>query len=451
MVTNPKNSKLSIYDKILTHYIKEARGCLMVVSHDSLFLKALKGAFKSLGLDYGSVFNKHNLDKAISDSKLLLKRYDHVVFFVEAAIDGFSNVLTLRNINSMFGHKCKIIVITAETEKNRIIQMYEMGADNVIVKPVSINSLIQKIALTLNPNNKLAKMVHEAKALIQENSLNEAEKIADKILEEKPDSAIALILKGDIAMKKQDFEKAETMFKKASTQSKMYLDPLKKLTELYGQMNDVEKKMEYLKKLDRLSPLNYERKIDIGQTYLQLDEEGLAKQNFDEAIKQVEKQAMDMVSSILMRIAKTVGETRPDLRSDYIARAIASKGSSLNRDDLWMFNEIGISLRQEGKWEEAIQYYKEGLSISPMDGGLYYNMGMAFAQGKQYYKSLENFQKALDSTPDIISQSGSIGYNIARVYLALNKHEDAAKHLKKSLKVDPNFENSKKLLAKIYR
>lgn len=423
----------------------------MVVSHDALFLKALKGAFKSLGLDYGSVFNKHTLDKAISDSKLLLNRYNQVVFFVEAAIDGFSNILTLRNINSIFGHKCKIIVVTAETEKNKIIQMFEMGADNVIVKPVSINSLIQKIALTLNPNNKLSKMVSEAKVLIQENSLNEANKIAEKILEEKPDSAIALILKGDIAIKKQDFDVAEAMFIKAGTQSKMYLEPLKKLAELYEQINDFEKKMEYLKKLDRLSPLNYERKIDIGQTYLQLDEEDLAKQNFDEAIKQVEKQAMDMVSSVLMRIAKTVGDSRPDLRSNYIARAISSKGTNLNRDDLWMFNEIGISLRQEGKWEEAIQYYKEGLAISPMDGGLYYNMGMAFAQGKQYYKALENFQKALASTPDIITQSGSIGYNIARVYLALNKHEDAAKHLKKSLEADPDFESSKKLLTKIYR
>ncbi|MCA1743800.1 MAG: response regulator, partial [Desulfovibrionales bacterium] len=173
MVTNPK---LSIYDKILTHYVKDARGCLMVVSHDALFLKALKGAFKSLGLDYKSVFNKHTLDEAISDSKLLLKRYNQIIFFVEAAIDGFSNVLTLRNINSIFGHQCKVIVITAETEKSKIIQMYEMGADNVIVKPVSINSLIQKVALTLNPNNKLAKMVDEAKALIQENSLNEAKK-----------------------------------------------------------------------------------------------------------------------------------------------------------------------------------------------------------------------------------------------------------------------------------
>ncbi|RQD60676.1 tetratricopeptide repeat protein [Desulfonatronovibrio magnus] len=445
------SQQLTIYDKILQHFVKEAKGCIMAVTHDVLFLKALKGAYKSLGLDYNSVFHKNDLEKALSDAKLILKRYSQIIFFVEANIDGYSNILTLRNIKTLFGHKCKVIVITVETERNRIIQMYEMGGDNVIVKPVSINALIQKIALTLNPNNNLAKMVDEARSLIQEEKFDEAEKVTDSILKEKPDSAIALILKGEIAQSREQYETAEEMYIKASSQSKMYLEPLKKLSQLYEQINNMEKKLEYLKKLDRLSPLNHDRKIDIGQTYLQMDEEELARESFDEAVKQIEKQARDMVSSTLMRIAKSVGESRQDLKSHYIAKAISNKGSSLTREDLWMFNEIGISLRQQGKWEEAIEYYSEGLRISPMDGGLYYNMGMAYAQGKQYYKALENFQKAISNTPDIVYQTGSIGYNIARVYLTLNKHDDAARYLKKSLEADPDYEKSQALLKKIYK
>ncbi|MFW5731412.1 MAG: tetratricopeptide repeat protein [Desulfonatronovibrionaceae bacterium] len=441
---------LSIYDKIVKHFVGEAKGCIMAVTNDGLFLKALKGAYKSLGLDYNTVFTRHELEKAISETKLLLNRYAQIVFFVEAAVDGLSNVLHLRNIKAMFGHQCKIIVITAETERNRIVQMYEMGGDNVIVKPVSINSLIQKIALTLNPNNNLSRMVHEAKAMIEKEELDQAQAIAQEILEQKPDSAIALILKGDIARKKKDYKTAEEMYSRASSQNKMYLDPLKKMAELYEEVNNLEKKLEYLRKLDRLSPLNHDRKIDMGHTYLRMDQEDLARENFDEAVRQVEKQASDMVSFTLMRIAKTVGDENPELRSNYIARAISNKGSSLSREDLWMFNEIGISLRQQGKWEQAIEYYKEALRISPMDGGLFYNMAMAYAQGKQYYKALEHFQKALSSTPDIITKSPSSGYNIARVYMALGKYEDAGRYLKKSLEVDPNYQKSKKLLAKVY-
>lgn len=442
--------KLNIYDKILNYYIKDSKGCIMAVTPDPLFLKAMKGAFKTLGLDYNCVFNKHDLDKAIAESKQIMNRFKQILFFIESSIDGTSNVLAIKNIKSVFTHQYKVIMITGETERDKIIQMYEMGADNVIVKPVSINSLIQKIALTLNPNNNLAKMVHDAKSMIQENQLKDAEKIADSILKEKPDSAIAYILKGDIAQKRKQFDQAESHYLKASSHSKLYLEPLKKLAGLYEQIDDLEKRLEYLKKLDRLSPLNFERKIDIGQTYLLMDNQDQAKLNFDEALKQVEKQARDMVSATLMKIAKSVGKTNPEMSTEYISKAIKNKGKNLSRDDLWMFNEIGINLRQQGKWEEAIGYYKYGLEVSPMDAGLYYNMGMAYAQGRQYYKSIEHFQKALSSNPEILKQSPSIPYNIARVYTTLNKHDEAGRYLKKALEIDPGFESAKKLLAKIY-
>ncbi|WP_035243992.1 tetratricopeptide repeat protein [Desulfonatronovibrio hydrogenovorans] len=445
-----KDQKLSIYDKIFKFFINDSKGCVMAVTDDALFLKAVKGAYKSQGLDYKSFFAKHDLEKAVAEAKMILNRYKQILFFVEASIEGLSNVLIVKNIKSLFGHKCKLIVITDETERNRIIQMYEMGADNVIVKPVSINSLIQKIALTLNPNNNLGKMVDEAKSLIQLGELDQAEKVAEQILKQKPDSSIAFIIKGDIALAKDKFKDAEDHYIRAGSQSRMYLEPLKRLAELFSRTGDQNKRLEYLKKLDKLSPLNYERKIDIGHTYLLLNVEDKARENFDEAVSQVQKQARDMVSATLMRIAKTIGQERPDLGTEYIAKAIEHKGSSLTREDLWMFNEIGISLRQQGKWEQSIDYYKRGLEISPMDGGLYYNMGMAFAQGKQYYKALENFQKAVDSTPDILDQSVSIPYNIAKVCAALNKYQDAGKYLKKALKIDPDFENAKKLLAKIY-
>ena len=441
--------KLTLYDKILNYYINDAKGFIMAVTTDPHFLKALNGAFKTLGLSSNCISNRHSMEKAMAETRLLMNRFKQVILFVEASIDGFNNVLTIKNFKSVFTYKCKVIMITEETERDKIAQMYEMGADNVIVKPVSINSLIQKIALTLNPNNNIAKMVDQAKSMINSNKLHEAEKIADNILLEKPDSSIAYILKGDIARQRDKFEEAESHYMNASAHSKMYLEPLKKLAELYEQIENLEKRLEYLKKLDRLSPLNYERKIDIGQTYLKMDDEEQAKLNFDEAVRQVEKQARDLVSSTLMKIAKSVSQTNPKMSSDYISKAIDNKGKNLSREDLWMFNEIGINLRQQGKWEEAIAYYKNGLKISPMDAGLFYNMGMAYAQGKQYYKSLEHFQKALASNPDILLQAASIPYNIARVQIALNKHDEAGRYLKKALELEPDHAGAQKLMHRI--
>ncbi len=446
-MANPK--KQNTYEQIVKHVIQEGKGYLVTVTQDALFVKTVKGALKSMGVDKETLKHRHDLDKALADAKNLQNRYEHLIFLIEANIEGVNNILNLKHLKTALGDKCKAIVTTSETDRNNIIHMYEMGADNVIVKPVSVNSLIQKIALTLNPNSKLAEKVDEAKAKLGENQLEQAEKVVQEILDQKPDSAIAFILKGDIAKKRKDFETAEEYYFKSAKQSKMYLEPLKKLVELYSESNNLEKKLDYLKKLDKLSPLNHERKIELGDTHLALDNEKEAKRVFDQAVKQVQKQARDLLSSTLMHIAKKVRDKRPDLSSQYVAQAIEQKGSALEKDDIWMFNEIGIDLRSQGKWEEAIKYYRQGLEVSPMDGGLYYNMGMAYAQGKQYFKALENFQKAMEVRPEILTQYPSVPYNIAKVYIALNKREDAVKYLKKALSINPGYENAKKLLAKI--
>ncbi|WP_244156296.1 MULTISPECIES: tetratricopeptide repeat protein [Desulfonatronospira] len=441
--------KLTIYEKIVKFFLTDGKGCIIAVSQDSLLIKAVKAMYKALGIDANSFFHKQNLEKAGADAKSLLTRFNQVVFLVESSTDGASNVLNIKNFKNILGHKCKVIVMTSETDRSNIIQMYEMGADNVIVKPVSVNSLIQKIALTLNPNNELAQKVDEAKALLMENHLDQAENVVQEIINQKPDSAIAYILKGDIAKKRKNFEAAEKFYIQASGTSKMYLEPLKKLARLYSEMNNLEKKLEYLKKLDKLSPLNHERKIDLGDTYLRMDNEEEAKANFDQAIRQVQKQARDLISSTIMQIARKVRDERPDLSSQYVAKAIEHKGSALSREDIWMFNEIGISLRQQGKWEEAIGYYSQGLKIAPMDGGLYYNVGMAYAQGKQYYKALENFQKAVEVSPELVDQYSSVAFNMAKVYQALNRPGDAVKYLKKALEVDPENQSAQNLLAKL--
>ncbi|WP_291323030.1 tetratricopeptide repeat protein [Desulfonatronospira sp.] len=441
--------KLTIYEKIVKFFLNEGKGCIIAITQDSLLIKAIKAMYKAMGKDPGSFYHKQSLEKAASDTKSLLARFNQVVFLVEASIDGVSNILHIKNLKNTLGYKCKIVVMTSETERSNIIQMYEMGADNVIVKPVSVNSLLQKIALTINPNNELIKKVDEAKSMLVDNHLDQAEKVAQEILTQKPDSAIAYILKGDIAKKRNQFDLAEKFYLKAAGTSKMYLEPLKKLAELYSDINNLEKKLEYLKKMDKLSPLNHERKIELGDTYLRMDNEDQAKVHFNQAVKQVQKQARDIISATYMQIAKKIREERPDLSSQYVAKALEHKGASLSRDDIWMFNEIGISLRQQGKWQESIGYYKQALKIAPMDGGLYYNVGMAYAQGKEYYRALENFQKAMEVTPELLSQYSSIPFNIAKVYLALQKPDDALKYLKKALEVNPEYQSAKKLMAKI--
>ncbi|WP_457572120.1 tetratricopeptide repeat protein [Desulfovulcanus sp.] len=441
--------KQNQYNNIVRQFIQEEKGCLVLVSDDPIFFKNLAAAFRFLTIDHHLIYRFTSLNNAVAQKKIFLKQYNQVLLMIEAYIQGRSNVLQFNLIKSAFKEQCKIISLSHEIERQYIIQMFEMGADNVIVKPISMNSLIQKIATTINPGSSWAQKVDECKYLINANKLEEAEKIADSFLSQKPNSAIALILKGDIYLKKEDFAQAEYFYKQASAKNPIYLEPLQKLADLYELIDAFDKKLKILKKMDNLSSVNHQRKIEIGHTYIQLNQEEEAKEYFQKAIKQVEKQAKDMLSNTYMEIAHKIKEKRPDICSHYIAKAIEVKGTNLSRKDLWMFNEIGISLRRQNKWEEAIRYYKKALEIAPLDPGLHYNIGMAYAQGKKFYKAVEYFQKSLEIAPDIINENPTVPFNIAKAYHEIKKNDQAIKFLRKALKLKPNFTAALKLMEKI--
>ena len=442
-------NKQTQFNTYVKDYITKQHGCFVLISNDLIFYKNLAAALKYLSLDHQLIQRFTNLNKAISQAEKLLKQYKHLTFFIEAYTQGKNNILQFNTIKSLLKDKVKIISLTHETEREYIIQMFEMGSDNVIIKPISINQLIQKIATTVTPGSSWAKKVDECRNLIKQNKLDQAEQIADDFLKQKPDSAIALILKGDIHLQKKEFDKAELYYQRANIKNPIYLEPLQKLVSLYDIMNDFEKKLEVLKKMDALSSVNHQRKIEIGHTYIKLDQEEKGEEYFQQAIKQVRKEAKDMLSHAYMEIAQKVKDERPELCSQYIAKAIETKGSYLTRKDLWMFNEIGISLRRENKWEEAIRYYKRALEFAPMEAGLYYNIGVAYAQGKKFYKAIKNFLKALEINPEIIKETPSIPYNIAISYVEIEHFDEAIKFLNKSLELDPEYEPAKKLKARI--
>lgn len=373
--------------------------------------------------------------------KIFWKIYKKLIFFIDFNIA--DNILNIKRLKQIFKDKCKVIAVSTEIDKHKIIQMQEMGADNIIIKPVSINSLIQKIALTSQPNNEITEMINKTKKLAGSGNFSQAQSVAEKIIQQKPDSAIAYMLKGDIEKEKGNYAEAESFYTKACEYNKLFLEPLKRLAKLYKKTGEQEKEIAVMHKLDRLSPLNYERKIEIGEIYVKNKEIDIAKDFFDRAVVQAKKQSKELVSLVCMDIANKAGKENVALRSKYITQAISKKGQSLSVNDLWMINELGVSLREEGKWEEAISYYQKGLSISPNDSNIYYNIGMAYAGGKKFEKALNYFNKAVKINPKLLEKTPNIPYNIAIVCKTLRRFEEMNTYLKKALQIDPAFAKAK--------
>jgi tetratricopeptide (TPR) repeat protein len=116
-------------------------------------------------------------------------------------------------------------------------------------------------------------------------------------------------------------------------------------------------------------------------------------------------------------------------------------GCSDKRTDAVNLLNDGAQLAKEGKIDEAIVKYQEGLKIDP-DNHMGYNLlGMAYRYkfnqlGAQKYKDLEieAFQKAIELEPDFW-----VAYkNLAASFYYQGRKKEAVPYLEKALELQPN-------------
>ncbi|MFO7817099.1 MAG: hypothetical protein R6V39_05400, partial [Desulfovibrionales bacterium] len=129
------DKNLSIYDQIFRHVFLKTGSCLILVSQDVSFQRTIKACFKYLGIETNNFFTHHNLTTAVAEAQKIIKRFTNIIFFIEHHIDEKNNILEFSSLKKSFSGKCKIICLSGEVSRDSIVHIYEMGADNVIIKP----------------------------------------------------------------------------------------------------------------------------------------------------------------------------------------------------------------------------------------------------------------------------------------------------------------------------
>ena len=71
------------------------------------------------------------------------------------------------------------------------------------------------------------------------------------------------------------------------------------------------------------------------------------------------------------------------------------------------------------------------------------------AQGKEHYKAVCEFEKAIAGSGDILQESPLIPFNIGMVYYQMNRLQDVERYMKIALKLDPGFDRARAMLAKL--
>ena len=338
--------------------------------------------------------------------------------------------------------------MTQETSKSDLSLLYEIGVDSILTKPVSLDTLIEKMAGAIKPQGKISQLVQEARTCLDLGDTAKVKQIAQEILRLKDKSPVAFMLMGDAFLAEDRRDEAIRSYEAAHVGARLYLEPLKKLADAHKEL-DEDAYLRYLRKLDVISPLNTERKCEIGKVYVRKNDMEHADKYFSAAIANAQREAFNQVDRIVQEIAEVVAEASPDLAEKYYVQLLEMKGDNLSVDDMITFNKLGIALRRQGKWREAVENYKKALTVSPSDERIIYNMGLAYADGQLHRMAVGAFEQVQRIAPEFYKTAPVVAFNMASAF-ALTKDIPTARHyLAAALALDPGHAASRRLLARL--
>lgn len=446
---NAQKARQNLYEDTVISYMSKDNGHIILLSDDQVFTTQLRLTIvKELGITSPSQFtplsDPHQLLRVLRE---ITPKHPSPVLFLERIISGQDLSFLVHQIKQAYD-KLRIIILTTDVQRDRLMLLHEVGADNFIAKPVSANTLIEKLAFTLRPQSKLGQAIDLAKDLMARKQYTEALATCRKILELKPGSPAAYLIIGDTHRAQKDYDSAKDAYESAAENADLYLAPLHRLADMYGELGDQLTQMRYLQKLDTLSPLNVNRKVSLGEIHLSMGNMEKADELFDQAVTQMTKEAMDGLSLLSSRIAGLYAERDPAKAEKYLRNSLHVKGKFLSRSDIALFNQLGISLRKQGRWQDAISEYKRAIKIAPDDENLFYNIGMAFAEGGDFIQAKANLLKSIDLNAEIPRTSGNIAYNFGAVFLQSKDKDRAIHYFRIALELKPEFKAASEGLAR---
>jgi tetratricopeptide (TPR) repeat protein len=300
------------YELQIINYIKQSKGCILVCSHDITFHSLLNSVITNLVNDFSCIYIVDKIDKILDLENTLLEKYDRVLIFMEQYLYGEKTNKILLKVKKLCNVKCDIIYLTSKEETYTFSMMCDLCIDNVIIKPISIPNLIQKMYTTINRDNDMKMLVEACKAHIASDLVDEADELINMMKEKNPNSTIVYILSGDLCLSQAKYELAEYYYNQARTSSPLQIQPLYKLIELYTITDNIDKKLDILLKLDVLSFDDniIQIKMEIGDCYLYLNNEIMSRKYYNQALELLKNEGDNKVKNIKSEIEEKLGSLK---------------------------------------------------------------------------------------------------------------------------------------------
>jgi Tfp pilus assembly protein PilF len=135
---------------------------------------------------------------------------------------------------------------------------------------------------------------------------------------------------------------------------------------------------------------------------------------------------------------------KQEKRND-MARVCYEKALELNPDDEWAINNIGALLQKEGKWKEALPYYKNAYEASKLTGEannlILHNLAWAYYNCKEYNEAMLLYRQLVNEESD----NAEIHSDLGCVLCKMGRFNDALASFESALKLSSGIRRYKRL------
>ena len=232
-----------------------------------------------------------------------------------------------------------------------------------------------------NKINTLFKLVSSIKVSIQQGALNTA--MADLVKAKELYLKTPGLLKGEKEVLEEDFY---NLLMKVSSHPEF--------AQTYGPVTfrrgEHQMNIDFMKQLIEFGAESIQEKIEKGIEMLQKDRLEEAKMFFQEVLDNPDAAIDHFLSIGDAYLRKKIWKTAQEV----FAKAIEKDPNSIH-----ILNRMAISLRKDGKFNEAVEIYRKAIMLSPQDEGLYYNAARLFLEMGRPLASEKALNKALAINP----------------------------------------------------
>ncbi|MBI5179280.1 MAG: tetratricopeptide repeat protein [Nitrospinae bacterium] len=361
-------------------------GYILVADDMSNMRKTLKNMLRQVGIM--NVVEAEDGDTAIK----VIKTHEEKCLFalLDWNMPRLPGIHAAREIRSDAKiHDTPILMVTAEIDKGQVAQAGEIGVNGYIIKPFVAKTLEEKIEAILDAREnppEYVKLLKAGEALAKMGQYEKALAVFNEVMN-KQGSARVLVHIGDLHELMGEYDKAQAVYQEAVVSNPQYLKAHVKSAEVYMKQGDEAAALSSLQKASEISPANAERHVEIAKIHMKKGDDVAARAALENAVRYDPRKATEIAEELLT-------QGKPQMAEGFFRKTLEKHADSVH-----IYNRLGIALRRQGKWQEAITEYEKAIKVDPHDEGLYFNMAKAYVEGNKLEEAFKLFTKVTHLNP----------------------------------------------------